>query len=154
YFLHTVGGKSVGLDGDLAKTIGGYFSEYPVLVMQTHDRGGGNHNAVGQRARAKCSDPEHARAQPAVRIWQHDAHFGGTSVRVEDVRDIGNPAFEYSIRKSIQADLGGVPDVHCAQVILKDVAHDPDLRQVGNGEKVGSVVETLDSFCTSNILFD
>ena len=70
-----------------------------------------------------------------------DADLGRPNTRIQDRQDVADASGHHAIRICVEPDLGGVPDVHARQVVLIDVAHDPDVREVRNREEVRRGVE-------------
>src|SRR5580704_4578590 len=107
-----------------------------------------------QFAGAERGYREHAWAQQAFAVSEHDAHFGGTRVGIAYAGNVGYGAIENVVGESVQPDFRGVAGVHQSQIILKDVAYHPDLGKIGDSEQVGSIVEALHTFEAGDILFD
>src|SRR5580704_15570868 len=107
-----------------------------------------------QFAGAERGYREHAWAQQAFAVSEHDAHFGGTRVGIEYAGNVGYGALENLVGESVQPDFGGVADVHQSQIVFKNIAYHPDLGEIGDSEQVGSIVEALHTFEASDILFD
>jgi hypothetical protein len=82
------------------------------------------------------------------------SELGSTRVGIEHVRDVGDLAFEDALREGVEADFGGIAEMNFAEIILENIAEYPDLRKIGDGEKVGSVIEALHAFRSGDILLD
>ena len=148
------GARPSAWTGNLAEAVVAFFAEDPVFVVQAHDGGGWDHDAVGQLAGAEGGDRVHAGTESAIGVAEHDAHFCAARVGIEHAGDVGDLAFEDAIGKGIQADFGGVAEVNFAQIVFEDIADHPDFGEIGDGEQVGSVVEALDAFESGDVLFD
>ena len=60
---------------------------------------------------------------------------------------------ERPVRIRVQADFGGIADLHVWEIVLVNVAENPDGRKVGDGEQVGRIVECLDAAGGIHVLF-
>ncbi len=79
---------------------------------------------------------EHAEPhQP--RILNFETHLGGADVGIENGPDIVDPGAEDAIRVGVQPDIGEFPQPHVLQIVLKNVAHNPDVRHIGDRERIG-----------------
>src|ERR1035437_1332130 len=152
--LHSIGSETIGLHHDFAEALVAFFAEDPVLIVQAHDRGGGHDDAVRQLARAEGRHGVHAGTECAIGVVEHDANLRRTRVGIEHARNISDLALKSTIREGIQADLSGIAQMNFAQIVFEYIAHDPDLTEIGDGEQVGSVVETLDAFESCDVLLD
>ena len=59
--------------------------------------------------------------------------------------DVADPPLEHPIGIGIQTNVGVSPDVNVRQVVLIDVADDPDVGEIGDREQVGRIVQRLDA---------
>ena len=130
---------------DPAKLLPSVFPEYPIFILQTHDRAWlePRCETAMWRDRKVATANMPGRNDPSL-IGQHDADLGRACVGIEDPRNVSHSAVVSLIGIRIQTDFGGIPQVHLAQVVLIDVAQHPHLGEIGDSEKVGTVVQALD----------
>src|SRR5579863_5045602 len=81
---------------------------------------------------------EHADAHDSCGVGDFEADFGGAKVGIEDGENVVHAGFEGFAGKSGEVNVGGIADAHGVQVIFIDVADDPDVGQVGDGERIGA----------------
>src|SRR3984957_6808469 len=71
-------------------------------------------------------------------VWHLDSNFCGTEVGIENRQNVIDPALQGPIGIRIQADVGGFADLRGVKVVFVNVANNPDIRQIRNGEGIGS----------------
>ena len=71
-------------------------------------------------------------------IGNLDAHLGRAKRGIQNRADVANVAEEDFVGVRIQPNFRGLAYVHARQIVLKNVAENPDLAQVGNRKRVGS----------------
>src|ERR1035441_1398044 len=108
----------------------------PVAVVQMEDGRCRHHRVHFLRQAAEGGGDEHAQAHHA-RIGDLDSNFGGADVRIEYGTDVADRSPEHAVGVGVQADLGGVAEMHIGQIVLINVADDPDAGEVGDSERVG-----------------
>ncbi len=80
--------------------------------------------------------------------------FAERVVRIKHARDICDLAVIDSVGIGVQAKIGMVSDMYFAEIILIDITKHPNLREIGDGEQVRTVVETLDPLEPRNVLLN
>ncbi len=80
---------------------------------------------------------EHADAHDGAGIVDLDANLGGADGGVEDGADVGDGAGEGAVGVGGEMDVGFLAEVYLGEIVLVDVADDPDVREVGDGEGGG-----------------
>ncbi len=75
------------------------------------------------------------RIMPGILHFQPDLR--GADVGIENRADIADPPGENAVRIGVQLDVGKLAHVHVLQIVFKDIADNPDVRKIGNRERVG-----------------
>src|ERR1700739_404494 len=86
------------------------------------------------------------------RPWVSDlnTNFGRTDVWIKNRPDVTYRSLQGHLRKCIKPDFGGVAEFYVGNVVLIDVAANPDIRQIGYSEWV--CAQTLDAGCVGHFL--
>ena len=71
-------------------------------------------------------------------VGDFEANFGGAEAGIENRQNVVDPALEDLVGIGVQMDVGVFADVHRVEIIFVNVADDPDIRQIGNGERIGT----------------
>ena len=77
---------------------------------------------------------KHAETEDAG-IGDLNANLGGAEIGIEDRADIADGPGERAVGIGIELDAGVLAEMDARQVVLVDVAEDPDAGEVGNGER-------------------
>ena len=103
----------------------------PIAIVQMQDGGCGNRGMhVLFLAVERRSDKHPHTHQPG--IGNLDAHLGGAQRGIQNRTDVANAAEEDSVGVGIQPNFRGLAYVHAGQIVLKNIAKNPDVAQVGN----------------------
>ena len=65
-------------------------------------------------------------------------NLGGVHAGIEDWQDVVDSAFEDLVGVGVQANIRGLADVHGVEIVFVNVADDPDIRKIGDGEGIGA----------------
>jgi len=76
-------------------------------------------------------------------IGHLDAHLGRTQTRVEYGTHVADAPGEYLVGICVQADLCCFADVNVGKIIFINVAENPDVGQVRDGERIGRALDPL-----------
>ncbi len=105
----------------------------PVAVMQMQDRRRWHGGMCLCGLAVESRRYEHPEAQE-TRILDFQTYLGGSKSGVQDLTDIDDPAFQHQIRIRVQTDIRGLAQMDLRQIVLIDIADDPDVRHVGDRE--------------------
>ena len=136
-FLLLVGQHDSGDDRGAAEVAVAERHIDPLAVVQVKNGGGGNGGVSLGMASVECGRGEHADANHSG-IFHFDPDLGGVDVGIEDGEDIVDASFERLVGKRVQANLGLVADADGVEIIFVNVADDPDIGKIGDGERVGA----------------
>ena len=67
-----------------------------------------------------------------------EAHLRGAQGGVENRQDVADPALQRPCRDKRSDGCPRIAEVHGVEIVLVHVADDPDVGQIGNGERVGA----------------
>ena len=90
------------------------------VLLRAEEGGGGEH-----------AEPQHAG------ILHFQANLGGAQVGIKDGPDIANPSLQNLVRIGVHAHVRKFAQAHKRQIVLVDVAQNPDVGKVGDGEGIG-----------------
>ena len=113
----------------------------PVAIMQMKNGLGGNHSMDLFGAAGKRSSGEHAQLQEAG-IGDLNADLGGAQRGIENGANVADVARERAVRKRIEIDLGFLAELKPGNVVLVNVADNPDRGEIGDGEGGGRAGES------------
>src|SRR5579863_1274528 len=105
----------------------------PVAIMQVENRVSGYRGMRFGFAACKCSGGKHAELEKSG-IANLDADLGGAQLGIEHGSDVADVTLHGTIGIGIQLDEGFLAELQLGNVVLVDVAKDPDFSQVGDGE--------------------
>src|ERR1039458_8601459 len=108
---------------------------HPVAIVQVQDRGSRHHRMNLTLLAVEGGFDEHPEAHEP-RVLHFQANLGRAEIRVESRTDIADAPFENLVRESVQTDLRKFAEVDKSQIVLVNVAHNPHMGQVGDGECV------------------
>src|SRR5208283_5402750 len=101
------------------------WDEHKITIMHVQNGGGRNNRVYFFGLTAEGSLREHA--QPHVSwILNFYADLGRTDIRIEDRSNVADCSLEGAIGIRIQRDLRCVPELDRWQVVLINIANDPD----------------------------
>jgi hypothetical protein len=103
--------------------------------MKVQDGSGWNCRARFRLLAVERGRDEHSDAHLS-RVLQLQTYFRGAKVGIENWQDVIHAALEYLVGIGIEMDIGSVADAHGVEVIFVQVADDPDVREIGNGEGI------------------
>ena len=69
-------------------------------------------------------------------FWSSSRTFAVRKIRVQNGSDIADPSSENAIGISIQLHIRVLTDTHILQIVFVDIADYPNVRQVGNRERI------------------
>src|ERR1700679_3160627 len=72
-----------------------------------------------------------------LRVLDLNANLGGAEGWVKLCADVADGAGEGFAGKGVESDVGVLADMNVSEIILVDVADDPDVGEVGDGERAG-----------------
>ena len=78
---------------------------------------------------------EHSDAHQAG-IFHLEAHLGGAQAGIENRQNVVDAGLEDLIGIGAEMDIGRVADAHGVEIIFVDVADDPDIGKIGDGERI------------------
>ncbi len=107
----------------------------PLAIMQVQNGGGRNRGPRFGLFAVKGRGDEHAHAHHAG-VGDFKANFCGAKAGIENRQDVIDPAFEDAVGIGVQVDIRVFADAHCVEIIFVNVADDPDIREVGDGEGI------------------
>ena len=103
--------------------------------MQVQNRGGRHGRALFHGLAVERRGDEHAEPHQAG-ILHFQPDLGGANVGIDDRQNVADPPLQNAVRISDQMDVGIFADMHLRHVVLPHIADNPDVRQVGNRERV------------------
>ena len=80
---------------------------------------------------------EHADAEEVLRVFDLDAYLGGARGWVELGADVADGSGEGFAGEGVELDVGVLAEMDAGEIVLVDVADDPDVGEVGDGEGAG-----------------
>ena len=97
----------------------------------------GRHLRMGLESFAmNCGSGKHSHTHQRVRIIDLDAYLGGADLRIEDGTNVADHASQDPVGIGSEANVRLLTEMHRGKIVLVDIADDPDVRQVGDGEGV------------------
>ena len=102
--------------------------------------------ARGRRPLAVADDAggdELPGAQLALRVRELEAHLGRAGRLVDHRHDVRDATVKHLARAGVGPDLDLLPDVYARQILLVEVQGHPDVRGVGDLERVGGALHRL-----------
>jgi len=108
-------------------------SEDPVAIMQMQHSSGRDDGVYFRLAAAEDGGDEHAELEDAW-IGNFNTDLGGAQVGIEDGADVADVPGEDTVRIGADPNLRFLTELEFGQIIFEDVAKDPDMREVGDGE--------------------
>lgn len=103
-------------------------------VVELEDRGGGNDGMQFGMRTFKNGGGEHAEAEQVLRIVHLNANLGGAQGGVELCADVADGSGEGFTGEGVEGDVSVLAEMDVGEVILVDVADDPDVGQVGDSK--------------------
>jgi hypothetical protein len=80
---------------------------------------------------------KHTETHEGSGIFDLDTDLCGAKGGVEDSADVADCASDDAVRVGVEADIGGLAEVYVSEVVFVDVADDPDVGEIGDGEGGG-----------------
>src|SRR5579864_8101266 len=100
------------------------------------NRAGGNRRVKFFIQTVESSCHEHSQPQGS-RILDLQPDLGSSNVGIQDGAEVIDAALENHVRVGAQMNVGVLTQANEGQVILINVAHYPDARQIRDGEQIG-----------------
>src|SRR3984957_16956111 len=122
----------------------------PIAVMQVQNRGRRNCRPYFRLLPIKGRSYEHSDAHQS-RVGDFDPDLGGADTRIENRQNVVDPSLKDFIGIRIQLNIRSLSDVHRVEIILVNIADDPNIRKIRDGEWTGAR-QTLHPSCVGNLL--
>src|ERR1700761_6914676 len=109
--------------------------------MQMENRGRGYLHVSLRILPVNGDSGKHADTHQGIGIFNLDTNFCRADLGIEDGANVADDASEDTVRISVEAYVRLLAEMHGWKVILVDVADNPDVREVGDGEGIGGAGE-------------
>ena len=109
----------------------------PVAVMQVQHRARRHLHMRLKSLAMNRGGGKHSHTHQRVGIVDLDAHLGGADLRIEDGADVADHASQDAVGIGREANVRLLAKMHRGEIVLVDIADDPDVRQVGDGKGIG-----------------
>src|ERR1039458_8591348 len=118
--------------------------------MQMQNGGGGNRAARFRLLAIESGGHEHAHAHQ-IGVGHFQPNFRSADRGIENGKYVVDAAFQNLVGISVQMDIGILADVYGVEIVFVNIADDPDIRQIGDGERIGAG-QALHTGCVGDLL--